>query len=281
MFRKAFTFIFTLIIFAFSYADSIIVAKKGNATYIQYSQFLLAQGETVIGPIQLLVGADIGNILIKPSNSDIKVLGYISEPASNNLLENLVGKTISVEGEGRVIRGTVISVKDEFITLDTKNGVVIITIPKFPNRISSSLKWQDLLSPRITIKLSSNKPTNAGINLIYPITGFQWDVVYSAEISGNKVILNGFYKIINSTPVKLNDVNLYIKDGEKVIKLQENVIFESYTSKNISIDKVILPLQKEIKINSEKYFPDGKVAFYKNNVYIGNGIIVNKILKLP
>lgn len=279
MFRRVFAFIFMLI--TFSYADSIVVDKKGNSTYIQYSQFLLAQGETVIGPIQLLVGADVDNILIKPSNSNIKVLGYVSEPTSNNILENLVGKTISVEGEGRLIRGTVISVKDEFITLDTKNGVVITTIPKFPNRISSSLKWQDLLSPRITIKLSSDKPTNAGINLIYPINGFQWDVVYSAEISGNNVILNGFYKITNSTPVRLNDVNLYIKDGEKVIKLQENVIFESYTSKVISIDKVILPLQKGIKINSEKYFPDGKVAIYKNNVYIGNGRIINKTLKLP
>ncbi len=281
MLRKVFTFVVILFLFSLSFADSLIVNNKGSSTYIQYSQFLLAQGETVIGPVQLLVGADVDNVLIKPSNNAIKVLGYVSEPTANNILESLVGKTISIEGEGRLIRGTVISVKDGFITLDTKNGVVVTTIPTFPNKISSSLKWQDLLSPRITIKLSSDKPMNAGINLIYPINGFQWNVIYSAEIVNNNVILNGFYKITNSTPLKLTDVNLYIKDREKIIKLQDNVIFEPYSSKFISIEKVVLPLQKEIKISSDKYFPDGKVAVYKNNVYIGNGSIVNKTLRLP
>lgn len=281
MLRKVFTFVVILFLFSLSFADSLIVNNKGSSTYIQYSQFLLAQGETVIGPVQLLVGADVDNVLIKPSNNAIKVLGYVSEPTANNILESLVGKTISIEGEGRLIRGTVISVKDGFITLDTKNGVVITTIPTFPNKISSSLKWQDLLSPRITIKLSSDKPMNAGINLIYPINGFQWNVIYSAEIVNNNVILNGFYKITNSTPLKLTDVNLYIKDREKIIKLKDNVIFEPYSSKFISIEKVVLPLQKEIKISSDKYFPDGKVAVYKNNVYIGNGSIVNKTLRLP
>ena len=155
-----------LFLFSFSFADSLIVNKKGASTYIQYSQFLLAQGETIIGPIQLLPMANTDDLVIKPSDSSVKISGYMVEPTKENFIENLIGKTISIEGDGRVIRGTVISVKDNFITLDTKNGVAVTTLPTFPNRLSSSLKWQDIQAPRVTIKLNSDKPVSAGINLI-------------------------------------------------------------------------------------------------------------------
>jgi hypothetical protein len=279
MFKKISAII--LFLFSFSFADSLIVNKKGSSTYIQYSQFLLAQGETIIGPIQLLPMANTDDLVIKPSYSSVKIFEYMIEPTKENFLENLIGKTISIEGDGRVIRGTVISVKDNFITLDTKNGIVVTTLPKFPNRLSSSLKWQDIQAPRVTIKLSSDKPVSVGINLIYPINGFSWDVIYTADISNNKVVLNGFYKIVNNTPIRLNDVALYIRENKRVVKLYDKTVIEPYTSKLISIDRLELPYSKANTINSKKYFPDGKVAVYKNNVFVGYGSIQNNMLRLP
>jgi len=270
-----------LFLFGFSFADSLIVNKKGSSTYIQYSRFLLAQGETIIGPIQLLPMANTDDLVIKPSDSSVRISGFIIEPTKENFIENLIGKNISIEGDGRVIRGTVISVKDNFITLDTKNGVVVTTLPTFPNRLSSSLKWQDIQAPRVTIKLNSDKPVSAGINLIYPINGFSWDVVYTADISNNKVALNGFYKIVNSTPIRLNDVALYIKENKRAVKLYDKTVIEPYTSKLVNIDRLELPYSKVSTINSKKYFPDGKVAVYKNNVFVGYGSIQNNMLKLP
>jgi hypothetical protein len=279
MFKKISVII--LFLFGFSFADSLIVNKKGLSTYIQYSQFLLAQGETIIGPIQLLPMANTYDLVIKPSDNSVKISGYMIEPTKENFLENLIGKTISIEGDGRVIRGTVISVKDNFITLDTKNGVVVTTLPTFPNRLSSSLKWQDIQAPRVTIKLNSDKPVSVGINLIYPINGFSWDVVYTADISNNKVILSGFYKIVNNTPIRLNDITLYIKENERVVKLYDKTVIEPYTSKLVNIDRLELPYSKINTINSKKYFPDGKVAVYKNNVFVGYGSIQNNMLRLP
>jgi hypothetical protein len=264
-----------------TYADSLIVNKKDFSTYIQYSQFLLAQGETVIGPIQLLPVAKVDSVLIKPTDKNVKVSGYIVEPTKENWVENLVGKTISIEGEGRFIKGTVISVKDGYITVDTKNGVVITTLPTFPNRLSSSLKWQDLMAPKLTIKLYSDKPASSGINILYPVSGFEWDVVYNAEIQDDKVTFNGFYEIKNNTAVRLTDVGLYIKDNGKIVKLYDKTIVEPYSSKVVNIDKLTLNYGKEIKVESKRYLPDGKVAVYKNSTFVGYGSLNKGILKLP
>lgn len=263
------------------HADSLVVDKKGFSTYIQYSQFLVAQGETVVGPIQLLPVAKVESVLIKPTDKDVKVSGYLVEPTKENWVENLVGKTISIEGDGRLVRGTVISVKDGYITVDTKNGVVITTLPVFPNRISSSLKWQDLMAPKLTIKLYSEKPSSSGINILYPVSGFEWDVVYNVEIQDNKVIFNGFYEVKNNTALRLVDVSLYIKEGNKTIKLYDKTVIEPYSSKIINIDRIILNYNKEIKLESKKYLPDGKVAVYKNSTFIGYGTLNNGILRLP
>ncbi|MGB9766339.1 MAG: hypothetical protein ACPLXN_02590 [Sulfurihydrogenibium sp.] len=275
-----FTLFFVLLV-SKVYADTLVVNKKEFSTYIQYSQFLLAQGETVVGPIQLIPVAKVDSILIKPTNKEVKVLGYMVEPTKENWVENLVGKTVSIEGEGRVVKGTVISVKDGYITVDTKNGVVITTLPTFPNRLSSSLKWQELMSPKITLKLYSDKPTSIGINMFYPVSGFEWDVVYNAEIQGNKVIFNGFYEIKNQTALRLIDVALFIKDNERTIKLYDKTIVEPYSSKVVNIDSLVLNYSKEIKVESKKYLPNGKVAVYKNSTFIGYGSLNNGVLRLP
>ena len=279
--RKILAFLFTFLALSKVYADSLIVNNKELSTYIQYSQFLLAQGETVIGPIQLLPVGKVDSILIKPTDKDVKVVGYIVEPTKENWVENLVGKTISIEGEGRLVRGTVISVKDGYITIDTKNGVVMTTLPVFPNRLSSALKWQDLMAPKLTIKLYSEKPASSGINILYPVSGFEWNVIYSAEIQGDKVVLNGFYEIKNNTAVRLTDVALYIKSQDRVVKLYDKTVIEPYTSKLVLIDKFVLNNAKEIKVESKKFLPDGKVAVYKNSTFIGYGNLTKGVLRLP
>lgn len=280
--RKFIFFVFFIIgILSKVYADSLVVSKKDLSTYIQYSQFLLAQGETVVGPIQLLPVAKVESVLIKPTDKEVKVSGYMVEPTKENWVENLVGKSISIEGEGRLVKGTVIAVKDGYITLDTKNGVVITTLPVFPNRLSSSLKWQDLMAPKLTIKLYSEKPSSSGINIIYPVSGFEWDVVYNAEIQNDKVIFNGFYEVKNNTALRLIDVSLFIKDNGKTIKLYDKTVIEPYSSKVINIDKLILNYSKELKIESKKYLPDGKVAVYKNSTFIGYGSLIKGVLRLP
>ncbi|WP_297889568.1 hypothetical protein [Sulfurihydrogenibium sp.] len=280
--RKFIFFVFFSIgVLSKVYADSLIVSKKELSTYIQYSQFLLAQGETVVGPIQLLPVAKVESVLIKPTDRDVKVSGYMVEPTKENWVENLVGKSISIEGEGRLVKGTVIAVKDGYITLDTKNGVVITTLPVFPNRLSSSLKWQDLMAPKLTIKLFSEKPTSSGLNILYPVSGFEWDVIYNAEIQNDKVIFNGFYEVKNNTALRLIDVSLFIKDNGKTIKLYDKTVIEPYSSKVINIDKLILNYSKELKIESKKYLPDGKVAVYKNSTFIGYGSLIKGVLRLP
>ncbi|WP_028951135.1 hypothetical protein [Sulfurihydrogenibium subterraneum] len=279
--KKILAFLFTFITLSKVYADSLIVNNKELSTYIQYSQFLLAQGETVIGPIQLLPVGKVDSVLIKPTDKDVKVVGYIIEPTKENWVENLVGKTIAIEGEGRLVRGTVISVKDGYITIDTKNGVVMTTLPVFPNRLSSALKWQDLMAPKLTIKLYSERPASSGINILYPVSGFEWNVIYSAEIQGDKVMLNGFYEIKNNTAVKLTDVALYIKSQDRVVKLYDKTVIEPYTSKLVLIDKFVLNNAKEIKVESKKFLPDGKVAIYKNSTFIGYGNLTKGVLRLP
>lgn len=279
--KKILAFLFTFIALSKVYADSLIVNNKELSTYIQYSQFLLAQGETVIGPIQLLPVGKVDSVLIKPTDKDVKVVGYIVEPTKENWVENLVGKTIAIEGEGRLVRGTVISVKDGYITIDTKNGVVMTTLPVFPNRLSSALKWQDLMAPKLTIKLYSERPASSGINILYPVSGFEWNVIYSAEIQGDKVMLNGFYEIKNNTAVKLTDVALYIKSQDRVVKLYDKTVIEPYTSKLVLIDKFVLNNAKEIKVESKKFLPDGKVAIYKNSTFIGYGNLTKGVLRLP
>ncbi|ACN99224.1 hypothetical protein SULAZ_1181 [Sulfurihydrogenibium azorense Az-Fu1] len=279
--KKILTFILFFVSLSKVFADSLIVNNKDLSTYIQYSQFLLAQGETVIGPIQLLPVGKVDSVLIKPTDKDVKVVGYVVEPTKENWVENLVGKTISIEGEGRLVRGTVISVKDGYITIDTKNGVVITTLPVFPNRLSSALKWQDLMAPKITIKLYSEKPSSSGINILYPVSGFEWNVIYNAEIQEDKVVLKGFYEIKNNTAVRLTDVSLYIKSGERTIKLYDKTVIEPYTSKLVLIDKFVLNKAKEVKVESKKFLPDGKVSVYKNSTFIGYGNLTNGVLRLP
>jgi hypothetical protein len=65
------------------------------------------------------------------------------------------------------------------------------------------------------------------------------------------------------------------------VKLYDKTVIEPYTSKLVNIDRLELPYSKVSTINSKKFFPDGKVAVYKNNVFVGYGSIQNNMLKLP
>lgn len=271
-----------LVVISVSFADTLVVNKSGYSTYIQKNEFILPEGESVVGPIKLIPMGKIENLIINPQSQDVSVVGYIFEPPKESWLDNIVGKTISVEGDGRVITGTVISVKDGYITLDTKRGVVITTIPNFPNRLSSPFSWQEILSPRITVRLKSNRPQNTVLDILYPVGGFSWEVNYVGKISRDKVQIYEFYTIKNDTFLSLKDVELYIKDGEKLLKLYNKTYIEPYTSKVLKFREFVGNVSgKTIKVPQIYNIPASTINLYKDNVFLGTFRIVNNSINLP
>jgi len=269
--KKIFIFLFLVSI---TFANELIVGKNGNSTYIQQTEFLVAQGESVVGPVSLLPNAKTDALMIK--SNDVKILGYIASITKQSTIENLVGKTISIEGDGRLIRGTVVSIKDGFITIDTKSGIVVTTLPTFPSRISSSLRWQEISSPYLTIKLNSDKPKTAIIFIKYPVSDISWDVSYIYDMDSKK--LTGFYIIKNDTPITLKDITLSILDESRYIQLYMKTYLEPFAQKHIKFAEIN---NTEIgkKIDTNIYLPNGKVAVYKNGIFTGYKNLLDKIIK--
>lgn len=278
MLKKNLTILSALVMFGFSFADSLIVGKSGYSTYIQKAEFILPEGESVVGPIKLLPYSKTDSLLINPQQQDVSVVGYVLEESRDKTLNAVVGKNVSLEGDGRVINGTVISVKDGYITMDTKKGTVITTLPVFPGRVSTLLNWQESLAPKITVKLKSSKPKNIVIDLRYPLEGFSYHVHYVANIEKNQLLLQEFYRIVNETPLNLKDIELYVKEGDKLTKLYNKTYIEPFSVKVLNTKTWKLDISgKSAKLPVSNV----TVSLYKDGIFTGDIKVSNNTLNVP
>ncbi len=251
---------FTLMFFGFSFGDKLFINKNGLSTYQQEEEFMVADGENVIGPIFLKPIAKTDSILI--DSEGVIVEGYFLEHISLDWKENLIGKFVSVEGEGRVVKGDVIEIKDKFIMVDTKNGFVISTLPKFPSRIKSPLKWNELFSPQITLKVKSDLAQSQIFKITYPVDGLSWKAEYILKKGKNKTKIIGFINIKNKTPVEFKNVTVFLIENNKKRELGE-IHIDKFGEKKIKIiDKYIS--EKEILD-----LPDGKVSIFEDGIFRG------------
>lgn len=281
--KRSFLLLLTaVIVINLAFADTLIINRTGLSTYIQRTEFILPEGESVVGPIKLLPVGKVENVLIKPDNKDVSFIGYVFEPQKEKWIENMLGKVISLEGEGRVISGTIISVKDGYIIIDTKKGIVISTLPSFPSRLSSSLSWQDIVAPKITVKLRSKKPQNAVINISYPVEGFSYQVNYVANIEKDSLLIQEFYHIKNDTSLYLKDIELAVKEGDKINKLYNKTYIEPYSSKvlltkSIRIDKIS---GKTINIPTQYNLNNAVINLYKDGIFLGTVKVQNSTISI-
>jgi len=242
-----------------SFADSIILSKN-RATYIQEEIFMVAEGENILGPVALhpLNTLDIVNIKIKDENA--KILDYIYEPSSLNWKESLVGKEVIIGGEGILIKGKVINIKDNFITLETKQGVVVLPFPKFPAKINIKKNYSDSTSPKITFKVLSKSAGEKVFEISYPIKGVSYSIRYILSDG----VLNGYIVIENKTAFTFSSVDVVISPLKKKF---ENLMLPAGSKKLILIDK------KDI-------LPDGIVFIYEKGEFKGTTRIKNgKLIK--
>ncbi len=247
-----------LIVFGISYGDTLILTGGKYQTYIQQEEFMVAEGENIIGPISLLPIAVTDAVDVSADNLSIKRL--IIEKTSQDWRKNLLGKFITVEGEGRVIRGTVISIDDKYITLSSKKGFVVTTIPEFSSRISSHLRWEELFSPQLTLKVNSQEARTQIFRITYPVKGINWKIIYLLNIRDGLNILKGYVVIENNSPVDLKRVNLVI--NSKLKKSFNDMSIPPFTQKRIEFIKKQIRSVKDIQ-----NLPSGSVYIYKNGVY--------------
>lgn len=275
MLKRKLTILLTMVLFGFSFADSLVVGRGGYSTYIQKVEFMLPEGESVVGPIKLLPYSKTDSLIIKPQHQGISVVGYAMEESRD---KTLVGKTVSLEGDGRVINGTVVAVKDGYITVDTKKGTVITTFPSFPGKVSTPLNWQDSLAPKVTVKLKSTKPTNTIINITYPVEGFSYQLNYVANIEKGQMTLQEFYRIVNDTPLNLKDIELYITDGDKVTKLYNKTYTEPFSVKVLNTRTWKFDASgKSVKVPVNNV----TISLYKDGVFVGDIKVINNTLNIP
>jgi len=239
-------FSFLLITYGISFADTLIINPNGKDTYIQEEKFMFAEGDNVIGPVNLLpvISSDLLKVEIK--NGYIK--SYIVSGFSKDWRKNLKGKKITVEGNGRFISGKVINVKDKYIMLDTPKGFVITTIPKFPGKISLKGNYKETFSPTVNLKIFSKDTEEKTVRIIYPINGIRYSLKYISD-KGN---ITPFIVIENKTAVHFKNINLKVK-GKFFIKEFKNIFIPPFSKKIIKID-----LKKS-------QYEEGIIYRYKNN----------------
>ncbi|MDQ7055981.1 MAG: hypothetical protein Q9M89_05735 [Persephonella sp.] len=248
-----------LLVFYIALGDTLILSKNKYSTYIQEEEFMLAEGENIIGPVTLLPNAVVDAVDIFADNVTVKSIIY--DKVHQDWKKNLLGRYITVEGEGRIIRGVVVSIGDKFITIDTKKGYVVTTLPKFPSRISSHLRWGELFSPQLTLKVNSPEAMSQTFRIRYPVYGFSWDIYYILTINNGIKQIKGFIKIINNTAVNLKKVDVEI-NGLK------NRRFSEISISPYSLKKVMF-IKKRIKnLEQIKRLPEGKVYIYKNGIFV-------------
>ncbi|NPA58692.1 MAG: hypothetical protein GXN94_05310 [Aquificae bacterium] len=246
-------------VFGTVYGDTLILTENKYQTYVQEEEFMLAEGENVIGPVSLLPNALTDGLDVVGNNETVKSIIY--EKVSKDWKENLLGKFITVEGEGRIIRGSVVSIDGKYITLNTKKGFVITTLPQFPSRISSPLRWEELFSPQITLKVNSPEAKNQIIKIRYPVEGVRWEVQYILKVRNGVKKLKGFVVIKNDSPVDFRNVDITVK-GKGIKKEFKQVSLPPYTEKKVLFTKRELFSQSDL---SE--LPEGKVFVYRNGVF--------------
>ena len=237
--------VFLLLIAGFTYADTLIINTDGKDTYVQEEKFMLADGENVLGPINLL--PIIYGDFLKFEIKDGYIISYVLNNFSTNWKENLKGKEISIEGNGRVISGKVVDIQGENIILNTAKGLVITTVPKFPSKISLKGNFGKSFSPSIDIKVYSKEVGEKVIKIIYPVKGIYYKVKYIAE----KDKLTPYFVIKNKTPVNFEKITLKIK-GKLFTKTISNFYLPAYSKKVIKAD---------IK---RSQFEEGLIYKYKN-----------------
>ena len=244
---------------SFAFSNELLLKEKGLSTYIQEEEFMVAEGENVIGPITLLPVAITEGLVIK--NDKLNIKNLIIEGNNKDWKDVLKGQVISIEGEGRFIRGEVVEIKNQQIMLDTKKGYVVTTLPKFPSKLSSHLNWNELFSPKITFKVSAKEAKTEKFRLVYPVRGLNWKSGYILEIENGKKILTGYISLINKTPLYIKNVDIKLVKGNKTVKVLKNSSIPPFSKKKF------LFLQKSLSnVNVEGLIP-GKVAVYKNGVF--------------
>ncbi len=270
-----------LLIFSFSLADELIIGKKGKVSfYTQESEFLVAKGDSVVGPIDLLPMAQTDYLVIENENPDYRVLTYLIEPTFKDWKKNLLGKTVSYEGNGRIIKGVVRDISEKFITVETKRGVIVTTLPEFPSKISSHFNWKELYSPKITLRINSKISDSVKIYFKYPLANIYWEPFYILKVKGKTGKFYSFYNIKNQTQIYFNNIDIKIqKSKSKIFILAKKTSLPSLSEKRVEMNK-----PKSVNFNDRAYvgkeFPDGKVIIYKNKMIIGYGKVINGYLKL-
>ncbi len=267
-------------LFSISLADELVVGtKKSKSFYKQETEFLVAKGDSVVGPIDLLPYAEINSLIIKNDNPDLKILTYLIEPASLSWKKNLIGKTISYEGNGRILKGIVRDISDNFITIETKRGTIVTTLPKFPSKISSQFSWKELFSPKITIRMSSNVSNSVKLNIIYPMKNISWKPYYVLKVKNQRGKFYSYYVINNDTQIYFNNIDISIqRTNGKPALLAEKASLPPFSQKRIEMySPKIVKTYNGALIGKE--FPNGDVIIYKDNILL-YGKIVNGHLRL-
>jgi len=254
--KKFLTLLF--LITGLAYGNTLIFTDSKYSTYIQEEEFMLAEGENVIGPISILPIALVDAVEVVGGSETVR--SFIFEITFPDWKKNIKGKFVTIEGEGRIIRGTVISVDNKYITLNTKKGFVITTLPEFPSRISSPLRWEELFSPQLTLKVNSSEAKSQILKIRYPVKGVEWKINYIMNVKDGIKQLKGYIVIVNNTPVDFRRVDVVITD--RIKKEFRQVSLPPYTQKKI------LFTAKNINSPSDILnLPEGTVYIYRNGIF--------------
>ena len=217
-----------LLVVSISFADSIIF-KKNKTLYQHQQKYIVAEGDNIIGPVPLLP-IKIGDV-VDFEVDDGYIKDYIYESSSLNWKVNLIGKPITLEGEGRIIKGVVVGVQGKYIILDTAKGTVITTLPSFPGRVKLQGGFKFSFAPKITFKLFSKTEGETNVKITYPVEGIDWKVRTLKK--GGKVLK--YLVLENKTPLSFANVDVNVEplgitlkdvflpaEGKKFILLKDN-----------------------------------------------------------
>ncbi len=243
------------------FANELFLKKEGLSTYVQEEEFMVAEGENVIGPVFLLPIAKLQGLEIQ--GKDLKIKSYVIEGDNKNWKDALKGQIVSVEGEGRFLRGEVVNITDDRIMLNTRKGFVVTTLPKFPSKLSSPLKWQELFSPKVTFKVTAKEAKTEKFILRYPVQGINWQINYVLRRENGKAIIKGFIRLVNNTPLSLRNINVKLLEKGRIFKELPETVLPAFSKKEILFLEDSFPPKKKSTL------PDGIVSIYENGLFKG------------
>jgi len=237
-------------------ADVLILSRKGYSTYIQLVEYPLSEGINDIGPITLKPFADIRGLRIE--GKGLSIVSYIIKNSGENWQDKLLGKYVEIKGRGKSIKGRIVKIDGEILEIDAKKGYVLTTLPKFPARLVSPLKWKEIYSPQIDVRIKSNAVKTGTIKLIYPVKNLNWKPEYILKND----ILEIYITLINNSPVSLEGVDIKIKGFYKSLTLR-NKTLERFSVKRIKVYSG--KLSKIVK----KLHGSETIAVYQGDQFIG------------